>query len=859
MPLKQRLAMAYDYCTGNKEIKDFLDFVEQAVEKEAEIIYIDNCVDFIADALSLHSWRERRKRMRFFAPDMPLFQAATGGKTESSNVAWIGYNNRKLRVGFIPKATKKNPTPVPSVYEYDVDPEFYEAMAAAGSKGEFLWRYLRGKTPGRVIDAPERWTPGGVGGSIVPYNKLAPRRISSKEISKLQKKFASHIKRGTSLQEVQFSQLQKPIERMMGMPSKLGSPGKTAFLGRIEKVKSKLRKKFGLDFTNTCDFNDKGICTDERNKYYQKECPYENIDKCPTADFEEGFYSKADFKKDLSEEYKQQLLKEKGRWVTIRGRKVFLPEGKMIHWKKNGKYKMLSAQAYKYSKAYLVGKYTKKHGLSVEEAKARYVKQQKERAEKARFQKPPKSKKDMIHDTMDELFKWVQAKIESDPKEAKRIAFAIVKYRENKGKKAKGSKEEWKEDWKAVGKSFKKAREQYRAMKKGDIKKMEKTGFEAIKDITWEALYKTLHTIHNKKEYLEKANELLGTSFKNYEEIDNTFKELCKESFEIRKKKENINKLKAITQIRNHLKRSLYGKVDFLIPGENYLTNLNENDGVPFVIIQDFPEKEAVLVIDRWITENGLDFDTSKPGRWITYKGKRIYIHDIEYYTEEELHPFLLVSPSPFLKIDKRLDLEKYGYGIDAINRTINSLPVDLTKMLNEVRIYKKITQDPSMREDKGKIPDSYKKVGWKRTYDKIEGVYIVDDKNVILTPEAFWHTTRHEIGHAVWYGLTEADRMKFKQIHKQQKALMLQIARKLKSEARKYDKDSLDYMFRKDRASGMEYEANDIEEYFAEGFHRYYEAKAPIYSWQEKQYQKQPSSEVATFFRRRMKKYEKS
>jgi hypothetical protein len=255
------------------------------------------------------------------------------------------------------------------------------------------------------------------------------------------------------------------------------------------------------------------------------------------------------------------------------------------------------------------------------------------------------------------------------------------------------------------------------------------------------------------------------------------------------------------------------------------------------------------------------DFDTTKPGKWITTKyGKRVYIQDIEYYTEAELNPHARpdLRVSPILRIDKRIDLEKKGYKLDAINNTINSLPINLMKMVNEVRVYNKITQDPSMRSDRGKVPNAYKKVGWKRTYDQINGVYVIDDNNIILTPEAYWGTTRHEIAHAVWYGLKERDRIKFKELHKEQKSLMLKVARKLESEAKKYEKDSWEYLIRKERAEGIRYEANDVEEYFAEGFNRYYEAKAPIYSWQEKSYQKQPSSELAYFFRTRMKKYEK-
>ena len=62
---------------------------------------------------------------------------------------------------------------------------------------------------------------------------------------------------------------------------------------------------------------------------------------------------------------------------------------------------------------------------------------------------------------------YKEGNIEKNPEEAKKIAFAIVKHRKENGKEEKGSKEEWKEDWKAVSESFKKGREQYRQMKEG--------------------------------------------------------------------------------------------------------------------------------------------------------------------------------------------------------------------------------------------------------------------------------------------------------------------------------------------------------------------------------------------------------
>jgi hypothetical protein len=92
-------------------------------------------------------------KAKFFAKDKPV---------TSSNVAEIGYERGKLRIFF------KNG----GGYEYPVPSSWYTEMLNASSKGSFVWETLRGKTPGRVIDNPNKITPGGVGGSIVPYFKI---------------------------------------------------------------------------------------------------------------------------------------------------------------------------------------------------------------------------------------------------------------------------------------------------------------------------------------------------------------------------------------------------------------------------------------------------------------------------------------------------------------------------------------------------------------------------------------------------------------------------------------------------------------------------------------------------------------
>jgi len=105
---------------------------------------------------------QRRMAEHYFAEKTPV---------ESSNVAEVGYNDKQLVVYFDNGWG----------YAYDVGPKFHHRMMEAESKGKFVWNELRGREPGYVIDDPTKITPGGVGGSIVPYHKISGSRMKTQE------------------------------------------------------------------------------------------------------------------------------------------------------------------------------------------------------------------------------------------------------------------------------------------------------------------------------------------------------------------------------------------------------------------------------------------------------------------------------------------------------------------------------------------------------------------------------------------------------------------------------------------------------------------------------------------------------
>ena len=135
---------------------------------------------------------EKKERSIFFKPFRPLETlhevTQKAGAASSNNIVGMEYSDAMLKVTF-------NWEKLGEVeYGYDVGPDFYERMAKSLSKGKFLWKNLRGKTPGYVIDNPAKTTPGGVGGSIVPYTKITKRKIQGKEFKRLQKHYAGMLK-----------------------------------------------------------------------------------------------------------------------------------------------------------------------------------------------------------------------------------------------------------------------------------------------------------------------------------------------------------------------------------------------------------------------------------------------------------------------------------------------------------------------------------------------------------------------------------------------------------------------------------------------------------------------------------------
>lgn len=186
-------------------IKDYEKYLAGALKQKEEIVkWFEEHPeeDFATEDASViggikQKLAEKKERSIFFRAYRPLETlrevTKTRGKLSSSNVVGMEYNDNMLKVTFNWEGLGE------VEYGYDVGPDFYNRMAKAQSKGKFVWSELRGKSPGYVIDDPTRTTPGGVGGSKVPYTKLTKqfarpgRQVEKKEYKKLQKFYSKQL------------------------------------------------------------------------------------------------------------------------------------------------------------------------------------------------------------------------------------------------------------------------------------------------------------------------------------------------------------------------------------------------------------------------------------------------------------------------------------------------------------------------------------------------------------------------------------------------------------------------------------------------------------------------------------------
>ena len=151
--------------------------------------------------------------------------------------------------------------------------------------------------------------------------------------------------------------------------------------------------------------------------------------------------------------------------------------------------------------------------------------------------------------------------------------------------------------------------------------------------------------------------------------------------------------------------------------------------------------------------------------------------------------------------IADNVDYSSEKYNIARGNNALKLLPFPFQNLARVV-FYKNITDDPNSEVNANDIPTPYKKVGWKNTYKEVDAQISYTTKTIRIRAGGYNvpHSIRHEVGHAVyWWKVGRDDQQIYREIHKMRV-----------------------WHLRRQGKVGK-YQANDINEFFAVQFERFY------------------------------------
>ena len=161
----------------------------------------------------------------------------------------------------------------------------------------------------------------------------------------------------------------------------------------------------------------------------------------------------------------------------------------------------------------------------------------------------------------------------------------------------------------------------------------------------------------------------------------------------------------------------------------------------------------------------------------------------------------------PFHKkiwIADNVDYQRESFGIGLANSTLKRLPLEFQDLAH-IFFYKNITDDPNSTSDPEGIPAPYRRVGWTSKNKDVSAEISFLYKRIRIKAKSYDKrgSIRHEVGHAVFWWKTDLfNRWKFEEIWQKKQ-----------------------WHLRRQGKTGK-YQANDINEFFAVQFERYYNAE---------------------------------
>lgn len=463
---KEQLGFLYDMC---RQRKDFIDMGlcgyramryisnqlalypksltedNQYFQKALSVLKTDFVdIKIVNDAMVSSSVQPGGFRVE---PMKSLAESATSGKKDSSNIDKVGYFNSMLEVEF--NSGQR--------YIYFVGPDFYDRFNAAPSKGKFLWTELRGKEPGVVWPGtdPSNRTPGGMGGSIVPYargtagtpDEEAPTIPTPGRTMERQEQFEGKEREITSkLLKAHFQALKFP--KSGTPPTARAKPTKTKTSVKPSEAAAARRggdfKTHIYDFTINTKIVDDYPVAGYTTKAGIKKTAHKRGEGKKDSRLKVGqivyFYGAGGdrIKGRTSAPWDLQRLGESGHWDDEKGEYV---KGYDDAAAPNGSYLIQYTNE--------IGEY---HTLSLERSKI-YLSPPSPAGFESKFKLKDEIKQwntmdYIVDDSFADLIAWVQAHIASDPDAAKEIAFRILQKQRSEGKTEKTKKTEKSEETK---------------------------------------------------------------------------------------------------------------------------------------------------------------------------------------------------------------------------------------------------------------------------------------------------------------------------------------------------------------------------------------------------------------------------
>jgi hypothetical protein len=252
----------------------------------------------------------------------------------SSNVKGVGQFKNELLVQFIPSGLTPQRT-----YRYEFGDiraaeEAYRSLTTTGSPGRWVWQNIRGHTAG------EKVTQSKLAPSIVPPGKGLPT-IGGTSASLVKYEVSNRV----PVSRVQgFEGMVKKLERIT--PNPVSNPMTGSGVEQLLGTRRALRE----------------IGVSRTGKYSQ----------LPKLDFTVEYIGNI---KDFDD--------RKGRWITVRGRHIFIKPGQKLQFDEDGHYirTPISKKQYEKEKEERTQKYIEQTGHTREKAEE-YIKQKRKEAKK---------------------------------------------------------------------------------------------------------------------------------------------------------------------------------------------------------------------------------------------------------------------------------------------------------------------------------------------------------------------------------------------------------------------------------------------------------------------------------------------